>query len=99
MAGSSSRYRKHPPHGDRAAICDTCGVRYLRSQLVRGADGFLRCSGAGTLNDARGLTAVELDELQAQAAEQLSNSIDYFQDGARIDDTEAEMAGGGGEIG
>lgn len=93
------RYSRKRLRGERMALCDTCGVRYLRSQLVRGADGFLRCSGAGTLNDARGMTAVELDELQAQAAEGLAVSVDYFQDGARIDDTEAEMAGGGGEIG
>jgi hypothetical protein len=88
VGGSSNRYRTRPRPGDRAACCDTCGVRYLRSQLVRGPDGFLRCSGAGTLNDARGRTAVELDELQAAAAEEAAGrTFDYCEDepGGRFD--------------
>lgn len=86
--------------GQRRVMCDTCGVTYFRSQLLRGRDGFLRCSGAGTMNDARGLTALELDEFHAQAAEAMgASSADYIDDGGRFDDTEAELAGGGDEIG
>jgi hypothetical protein len=98
--GRRSRYqrRKKLP-GDRAALCDTCGVRYLRSQLARGPDGMLRCTGAGTMNDARGRTAYELGELEAQAAAGEAQAFDYGDDGSRIDDTEAEVAGGGGPVG
>lgn len=85
--GSSNRYRTRPRPGDRAVCCDTCGVRYLRSQLVRGPDGLLRCSGSGTLDDARGRTALELDELQAQAAEESAAHFDYCEEdlGGRFD--------------
>lgn len=54
--------------GSSCAICDTCGARFYRRQLVRGRDGLLRCSGPGTFNDARGRTALELDEAIASAS-------------------------------
>jgi hypothetical protein len=50
------------------AICDTCGVRYLRNQLTRCSDGMLRCVGPGTNNDGRGRNARELSELEAMEA-------------------------------
>ena len=53
--------------GDRTCLCDTCDVRYYRSQLVKGSDGLLRCFGPGTNNDADGYLAAELDEMNAEA--------------------------------
>lgn len=59
--------------GSSTALCATCATRYYRRQLVRGRDGLLRCSGSGTLNDARGRIEVELDELNSGNA--LTGSI------------------------
>lgn len=60
--------RHHRKPGTGTAICDTCGVRYYRSQLRNGPDGLLRCVGAGTNNDGKGRTAKELGELESAAA-------------------------------
>lgn len=61
----------HPLVG--AAICDVCAGRYPMNKLTRNADGFLVCTGPGTLNDARGRTATELDEEIAAAARDVSD--------------------------
>jgi len=51
------------PRGDYVVLCDYCGVRYRRSQLVRKGNGRLACSGPGTLDDADGRDEVELSEM------------------------------------
>lgn len=56
------------PAGDFACLCDYCGVRYRRSQLVRKPNGLLACTGAGTFNDASERDAVTLAELEAENA-------------------------------
>ncbi len=61
----------HPLVG--AGICDVCAGRYPMNKRVRDADGFLVCTGPGTLNDARGRTATELDEEIAAAARDVSD--------------------------
>lgn len=66
---------------DAVAVCDTCGVRYYRSKLVRGPDGLLRCSGAGTNDDAKGRTAFELGELAAARAADAVYESDELADG------------------
>jgi hypothetical protein len=71
--------------GFSCAECDTCGARYSRRQLVRGRDGLLRCSGAGTLNDARGRIAMELDEMVASRSEQQAASTVPWDDPGAID--------------
>lgn len=54
---------KTAPRGDFVCLCDICGVRYRRSQLVRKPNGRLACTGPGTLNDASGRDEVELAEV------------------------------------
>lgn len=54
-----------------AALCDICGGRWRRGQLVTNADGFLVCSGPGTNNDADGLTRTEAAQLEAGHAAEL----------------------------
>lgn len=49
---------------DYQAMCDVCGVQWLRSKLVRKADGMLHCPDEGN-----GLDVVSLAEGNARAAE------------------------------
>lgn len=67
----------HPLVG--AALCDVCGGRFPMNKLSRNADGFLVCTGPGTLNDARGRTATELDEELRYAAQDVSE-VDLAQE-------------------
>jgi hypothetical protein len=70
--------------GDYVALCATCDARYPRHKLRMGRDGLLRCSGPGTLNDARGATAIELDEANAAGANEQQRG-DYLGDGGDYD--------------
>lgn len=56
--------------GEFLSRCDTCGVPYLRSALVRGSDGLLRCS-----NDRPGRNELTLAELTASRAAALSQRL------------------------
>jgi hypothetical protein len=49
------------------------------NKLTRNADGYLACTGPGTLNDAAGRTATELDEELRYAAQDVSD-IDLAQE-------------------
>ena len=50
------------------ALCEYCGGRYYRSQLVRLPNGVLACRGPGTLNDAVGKDEVTLSRANAEHA-------------------------------
>jgi hypothetical protein len=78
--------RKWPKRwrGQRVANCDTCGARYPSGKLRRGRDGLLRCIGPGTLNDAKGAVALELDEANAAGAMDQQRG-DYLDDGGNYD--------------
>lgn len=77
------RHIRRRDMGASCALCDVCGARFSRRQLVRGRDGFLRCSGPGTFNDAKGKTAMELDEMvSARSAEHASGGPGWDDPGA-----------------
>ena len=56
--------------GDYLSRCDDCGAMFLRSALVRGRDGLLRCC-----DDLPGRNALELSELTAARASALSQRL------------------------
>lgn len=56
--------------GEHLSRCDTCGVPYLRSALVRGNDGLLRCD-----NDREGRNELTLAQLTAARAAALSQRL------------------------
>lgn len=63
--------RKHLPkhsRGDAHAMCDICGVNWLRSKLRRSTDGRLHCPDEGT-----GMDQVECSESDA---EEVSDRLD-----------------------
>lgn len=59
------RWPGSAPKGDYACLCDICGVRWRRSQLVEMADGLLYCP-----DDADGRDPVTLGKLEAANAKQ-----------------------------
>lgn len=71
--------------GQSCSLCDTCGVRFYRGQLVRGRDGMLRCYGPGTNNDAKGRTALELDELVSMRSLEHAQSFKPSDDPGKYD--------------
>jgi hypothetical protein len=56
--------------GEHLSRCDVCGVPYLRSALLRGRDGLLRCA-----NDRPGRDELTLAELTAARAADLSRRL------------------------
>jgi hypothetical protein len=62
-----------------AALCDICGGRFRRSQLVTNADGYLVCSGPGTNDDADGLTITEAAALESSRAATLGLDHDHAE--------------------
>ena len=56
--------------GEHLSRCDVCSVPYLRSALMRGRDGLLRCA-----NDRPGRDELTLAELTASRAATLSQQL------------------------
>lgn len=56
--------------GEHLSRCDVCGVMYLRSALLRGRDGLLRCE-----QDQPGRDELTLAELTASRAASLSRRL------------------------
>jgi hypothetical protein len=55
------------PVGERRVSCAYCGLKWMRSECVRDASGFLACP-----DDREGRDAVTLDRLNAQHAARAS---------------------------
>lgn len=64
------------PRGERRVTCDYCGAKWMRSDCIRDASGFLACP-----DDQEGRDAVTLDRLNAASA----SSIDAVPRGTGED--------------